>query len=287
MFGGAPGPLRLLNSALGGQAGWLLGFAAASALALAAASRLRRSDPRTGWLIVVGGAFLMTAALFSEASGIFHPYYVSLLAPSIAALVGAGAAQLIAGRLSARIVGPAAIAAGCAAELAVLAHYPGQLPWLAPVLIAVGALAIVALVALHGPRARIAAVGAVVAALLIAPSVWAFDTLGHATERHVPGRRPGLGRERRRPRRRPGGLGGRARPRSRRTRPGSAPALFGPPGAGAGGVRAFARAAGSAGAGAAAPGGGAGRSARLRESRRRGPGRSRGGGAFGAPISAR
>ncbi len=27
MFGGTPGPLRLLNSALGGQAGWLLGFA--------------------------------------------------------------------------------------------------------------------------------------------------------------------------------------------------------------------------------------------------------------------
>ena len=33
-FGGSTGPLRLLNSALGGQAGWLLGFAAVSALAL-------------------------------------------------------------------------------------------------------------------------------------------------------------------------------------------------------------------------------------------------------------
>ena len=31
MFGGTPGPLRLLNSALGGQAGWLLGFAVVSA----------------------------------------------------------------------------------------------------------------------------------------------------------------------------------------------------------------------------------------------------------------
>ena len=30
MFGGTPGPLRLLNSALGGQAGWLLGFALVS-----------------------------------------------------------------------------------------------------------------------------------------------------------------------------------------------------------------------------------------------------------------
>src|SRR3984893_2686193 len=95
MFGSTPGPLRLLNSALGGQAGWLLGFALVSGLGLLLASRLRRSDPRTGWLLAVGGAFLTTAVLFSVASGIFHPYYVSLLAPFLAALVGAGAAQLI------------------------------------------------------------------------------------------------------------------------------------------------------------------------------------------------
>jgi 4-amino-4-deoxy-L-arabinose transferase-like glycosyltransferase len=96
VFGGTPGPLRLLNSALGGQAGWLLGFALVSGLGILVASRLRRADPRTGWLLAVGGAFLVTAVLFSFASGIFHPYYVSLLAPFAAALVGAGAAQLLA-----------------------------------------------------------------------------------------------------------------------------------------------------------------------------------------------
>src|SRR5207248_458534 len=83
-----PGPLRLLNSALGGQAGWLLGFALVALLALALASRLRRSDAGTGWLLAVGGGFAVTAILFSAASGIFHPYYVSLLAPFTAALVG-------------------------------------------------------------------------------------------------------------------------------------------------------------------------------------------------------
>src|ERR1700727_2943509 len=58
MFGGATGPLRLLNSALGGQAGWLLGFAVVSAVGLLVASRLRRGDLRSGWLIATGGAFL-------------------------------------------------------------------------------------------------------------------------------------------------------------------------------------------------------------------------------------
>src|SRR3954451_15901961 len=89
-FGGSSGPLRLLNEALGGQAGWFLGVALVSGIAVLAASRLRRSDPRSGWLIAVGGAFLVTAVAFSFAQGIFHPYYVSLLAPFTAALVGAG-----------------------------------------------------------------------------------------------------------------------------------------------------------------------------------------------------
>jgi 4-amino-4-deoxy-L-arabinose transferase-like glycosyltransferase len=186
LFGGSTGPVRLLNSALGGQAGWLLGFALVSALAILAASRLRRSDARSGWLMIVGGAFATTAVLFSFASGIFHPYYVSLLAPLVAALVGAGAAQLISGRLRTRVVGPLAILAGVVVELVVRGDYPGQLTWLPGVLIAVGGLASLALL-LRGSRAvRIAATGAAMAALLAAPSVWAFDTLGHATNGTFP-----------------------------------------------------------------------------------------------------
>ena len=41
-----PGVLRLLNEALGGQAGWLLGFALVAGVALVVSSRLRRSRPR-------------------------------------------------------------------------------------------------------------------------------------------------------------------------------------------------------------------------------------------------
>ena len=45
LFGGATGPLRLLNSALGGQAGWLLGVAVVAGLGLLVATRLRRARP--------------------------------------------------------------------------------------------------------------------------------------------------------------------------------------------------------------------------------------------------
>jgi 4-amino-4-deoxy-L-arabinose transferase-like glycosyltransferase len=186
MFGGTPGPLRLLNSALGGQAGWLLGFALVSGLAILVASRLRRADARTGWLVAVGGAFATTAVLFSFASGIFHPYYVSLLAPFAAALTGAGAAQLIGGGRVTRVAAPLAVLAGVVVELVVRADYPGQLTWLPPVLIVVGAPAALALVAFSSRKVRTAAIGAALAALLAAPAVWAFDTLGHATSGTFP-----------------------------------------------------------------------------------------------------
>ena len=186
MFGGTPGPLRLLNQALGGQAGWLLGFALVAGLSILLASRLRRSDARSGWLLAVGGAFVTTAVLFSAAGGIFHPYYVSLLAPFVAALVGAGAAQLLRGGRSARVLAPLAVAAGVIVELVVRGDYAGQLTWLPAVLIVVGVVASIALAAFGDPRVRMAALGAALAALLLAPSVWAFDTLGHTTSGTFP-----------------------------------------------------------------------------------------------------
>jgi 4-amino-4-deoxy-L-arabinose transferase-like glycosyltransferase len=233
-LGGTAGPLRLLNSALGGQGGWLLGFAALSGLGILLASRLRRSDPRSGWLLAVGGTFLVTAVLFSFAGGIFHPYYVSLLAPFTAALVGAGAARLARGGEGTRVLAPAAIAAGVAVELVVLADYPGQMPWLAPVLIVVGALAALTLIADRGRSLRIAAVLSAVAALTLAPAVWAFDTLGHSASGTFPEGGPaslqalggGFGA--------PGGLSARAGlgVPGGALGPGSPPPLFGPGGAG-------------------------------------------------------
>jgi 4-amino-4-deoxy-L-arabinose transferase-like glycosyltransferase len=265
VFGGSTGPLRLLNSALGGQAGWLLGFALLSGLAILVSSRLRRADARSGWLMAVGGAFATTAVLFSFASGIFHPYYVSLLAPFAAALVGAGAAQLIGGRVNTSIFGPLAIAGGVASELVVLGDYLGQLSWLEPVLIVVGVVAAVALAAFNSRVVRLAAVGGVLAALLIAPGVWAFDTLGHATNGTFP-------------------EGG----------PASELASAGGPGGGAGAPRSLGGRGGAPGGGFARPGaGGAGAPPLFGSGRPGGPpgfgaaghGFPRaGGGAIGAPI---
>ena len=179
-FGGAAGPFRLLNESLGGQAGWLLGFALAGGIAVAVSSRLRRSDARSGWVMAVGGAFLVTALAFSFAEGIFHPYYVSLLAPFTAALVGASTSVLRRSSLAA-----VAVAAGVLAELAVLHNTPGSLGWLPPLLVVTGGLAVAALT-FGRDRVRSAALAGALAVLMIAPATWSVQTLGHATSGTFP-----------------------------------------------------------------------------------------------------
>jgi 4-amino-4-deoxy-L-arabinose transferase-like glycosyltransferase len=186
LFGGDPGPLRLLNEALGGQAGWLLGVAAVGGLGLLVATRLRRSDPRTGWLLLIGGAFVTIAVAFSRAEGIFHPYYVSQLAPFIAALVGATVALILRRDLIARVVGPAAVVAGVLAEIAILHDNPTSLSWWPGLLAAGGIVAAGALAIVLAPRARALIVAAAMALLLLAPGAWAVETVGHATNGTFP-----------------------------------------------------------------------------------------------------
>jgi 4-amino-4-deoxy-L-arabinose transferase-like glycosyltransferase len=179
-FGGATGPLRLLNEGLGGQAGWLLGFAVVAIVALAVATRLRRADARTGWLVAAGGTFLTIAVAFSFAQGIFHPYYVAQLAPFTAVLVGAASGWFLSGHRAAGIGAAVALAAGVATELLVLHNIPGQLPWLPTVLLVAGAVTAVALLAVRGPL-RAAVLAAALGLLLLAPASWAVQTLGHST----------------------------------------------------------------------------------------------------------
>jgi 4-amino-4-deoxy-L-arabinose transferase-like glycosyltransferase len=187
VFGDEPGLVRLVGASLGGQAGWLLGLAIAAGLALVVVTRLRRGDPRTGWLIAVGGAFAACAIAFSAARGIFHPYYVSLLAPFTAALAGA-AVGMARDRAP---VAAALVVAGVLGELLVLRDLTGAPAWAAPLVAVAGAVAV--LVLINVPRLRGAAVAVAVAALLAPPASWSLQTLGHATAGTFPAGGPAAG----------------------------------------------------------------------------------------------
>ena len=230
-FGGATGLFRLLQTSLGDQAGWLLGFAIVAGVGLMVSSRLRRRDPVTGWVIVVGGAFVTTVVVFSFASGIFHPYYVSFLAPFTAALIGGGVGLALSGTRTGRATAVIALIAGAVTELVVIGTLSGSLSWGRPLAIAGAIIGVVALALTLAPRVRLGLIALALAALLAAPAAWATETLGHATSSTFPTGGPasaGVGG--------PGGGGpgsslgfGRGRGFGR-LGSGAGPGAFGPPG---------------------------------------------------------
>lgn len=90
MFGtGTPGPLRLFQSELSGQASWLIPFAVLAAISILARRRIRswslQQKEVLFWL-----AWLIPIAGFFSIAGFFHHYYLIMLAPPLAALLGAG-----------------------------------------------------------------------------------------------------------------------------------------------------------------------------------------------------
>ncbi|MGW7425504.1 ArnT family glycosyltransferase [Streptomyces sp. NPDC054813] len=94
-FGGSSGLYRMFNDIMGGQISWLIPFAAiALAGALVLRGRAPRTDARRAALLLWGGWFVLHFLTFSLAEGTFHPYYVTAMAPGIAAVAGAGGVML-------------------------------------------------------------------------------------------------------------------------------------------------------------------------------------------------
>jgi 4-amino-4-deoxy-L-arabinose transferase-like glycosyltransferase len=177
----------MFNTEVGGQVAWLLPLAG---VGLVAGLWLTRRAPRTdraraAW-VLFGVWALVHVAVFSSQQGIFHPYYVSALAPAVAALSGAGMVALWrwarvswAGLavLDATVAGSAWLAVDLLGRTATFA------PALRVVIPVAAAVAIVASVGLRaaGPHARrLVAVAAVAGglALLAGPAAYSYANLG-------------------------------------------------------------------------------------------------------------
>jgi 4-amino-4-deoxy-L-arabinose transferase-like glycosyltransferase len=205
-FGESPKPLRLFGKGLGDQAGWLLPLALFGLIGLLALVLLDRHplqpperaadaadtapdkrealrgrrDPRLATALVLGGWFLVEAAVLSLSKGIVHPYYVSALAPPTGAMAGAGAvafAKLASGRTRQRLSGIALVACALATTLTVqvvLMHRERYMVSFIPVLVAGAAVAFLALLALR--RLATPAIALAFVLLLIVPTGYAATT---------------------------------------------------------------------------------------------------------------
>jgi 4-amino-4-deoxy-L-arabinose transferase-like glycosyltransferase len=179
MFGGPSGADRMFGQAVGGQISWLLPLALI-ALVIAAVTGFRRfrrfapADPanRAGW-VLWGGWLLINALVFSLQEGIFHPYYTTVMAPAVGALVGAGTVMAV--RLYREkngygwLVLPASIAVTATWAWVLVSRDTEWNGWLRYAVAVVAVLAIVALV-LRKVRRTAFVLGLV--AILLAPGVW-------------------------------------------------------------------------------------------------------------------
>jgi 4-amino-4-deoxy-L-arabinose transferase-like glycosyltransferase len=180
---------KLLGGQYGTQIGWLYPVALlALVFGVAWTRRARRTEPagqvRGGF--VMWGAWLATYGLiFSEMSTIPHTAYMASLAPPLAALSGAGIVMFWRAYRAEGWRGwvlPVAVAAEVGWAVFLWRDYAGFLPWARDLLLAAGAIAVVALAAARlsrRARARVVtvALGTGVAAMLAAPATWAASVL--------------------------------------------------------------------------------------------------------------
>jgi 4-amino-4-deoxy-L-arabinose transferase-like glycosyltransferase len=190
---GPIGLLRLLDTQLGSQIGWLLPLAAIGFFV--AAWQTRRRWPRRGtplWVpsqqsaLVLWGTWLLTTDAFFTIAGFYHTYYLVMVAPAIAALSGIGIVSLW---QTYRQRGsklwwllPVSLPAVAGVQVHLLAAYPAWSRWLSPLILGLAVLGAMTLTFLRlrpilGRRGMVAALLLGVAALLAAPAVWSAETV--------------------------------------------------------------------------------------------------------------
>ena len=157
--------------------------ASSPAIALAVSTRLRRTDARTGYLIIAGAAFAVTAITFSRASGIFHPV---LRGGARAVHRAARRRRLLAAdaRADRRPADPRRRRADRGRRDRQQRDRP-RLGALADRRRDAGAAPAASSLA-SSQRVRTVVATAAVGVLLLAPASWAVQTLGHATSSTFP-----------------------------------------------------------------------------------------------------
>ena len=91
---GEAGILRFFHAPLSKELSWLLPFALLTAPVVLFGHKLTWPLARKHQLLVLWGGWLLTSLIFFSFASFFHAYYMVMLAPPLAALVGMGAAAL-------------------------------------------------------------------------------------------------------------------------------------------------------------------------------------------------
>jgi 4-amino-4-deoxy-L-arabinose transferase-like glycosyltransferase len=181
--GGSASPLRMFNTTLGGQDSWLLPFGLFTMLALLLRCiRAHDRETRRKLLrnLLMWGVSVLTMVAYFSVAGFFHPYYISALAPFLAALIGIGTVEMWKLYKEERVLGfllPLALIATLVVQLGMLRSYPSFASVMIPLISIVTGVPSIALAVLKplgkcSGKTASACVGVALAGLLITPAVW-------------------------------------------------------------------------------------------------------------------
>ena len=183
------GLLRLLNNELAGQISWTLPLAVIGLLAACWQAKFRFPLNRGQQALLLWGMWFLTEVIYFSLYPPGHSYYLVVLGPPTAALVGVGVMALWHNyqRPNARgwLLPMALVTTAAVQAYFLVGHYPDWGRLLTPLILGVCILAAVVLLAarLRAPShlTFVSALAAVVGtlALLIAPTVWAAASIEH------------------------------------------------------------------------------------------------------------
>jgi len=177
---GSAGVFRLFSQPLDNEIGCVLPFGLFSAGLLVIASRPRLPLSTAHMGAVLFGGWLVTEIVFFSAAGFFHAYYLAMITPPLAALVGIGVMRLWKLRESHHLLAIALLIAAAGATLAyqisIAAGYTPNLTWgiiPAAALVIGAAILLAARFIPRVSRFAVAGLVLVVIAMTAVPTVWA------------------------------------------------------------------------------------------------------------------
>ena len=185
-FGGEAGPFRLGNPEMAPQVSWFIPLALLGIVSLWRRPKGAAQSQLWAW----AGWMLSFGIVFSLAKGIVHQYYLSALAPGVAALAGIGLAWAISKRKEGDYTLAVAALATLVWQSQVVAQDGYWKAWLVPIVLGLAILSVLGLVLFGNDRRWTP--GLAVAGSCFAPFLYALTPVVNSGNAMLPAAGPQL-----------------------------------------------------------------------------------------------
>lgn len=194
---GQKGILRIFNQQLAGQISWFLPMALFGILMLYFRTSGKPAENRKAILrqFILWSAWIAPMLAYFSIAGFFHRYYLSMLAPGIAALSGIGIVEMWKAYMKRGwkwFILPAALVSTAAMQAVILWNYAEWRSPLIPVVCGLSLLSAAVLITIRLlkkdslSKTIKVTLAAGVAALLIAPAIWAYTPIMYGSQTTLP-----------------------------------------------------------------------------------------------------